>query len=828
MPLTMRLGLRRRFQRYDAEEKNEGTTIHHHEITRLKLTTLAAVLFITFEASNHLSAQVVAWNGNTVPEGVSNVVKIAAGETHCLALTREGQIVAWGENGYGQLNVPQAAGPFKAIAAGYYHSVAVKTNGTVVAFGKYKQVPPGLSNVVAVAAGWKHSLALRSDGQVVGWAEDLSIGIDNYGQERVPTDLRNVVAIDAIHYRSVALTADGKVVVWGGVTWQGTSMQPPADLTNAIAIAASDEHILALTSEGAVVSWGSFLGETNVPPGLAQVRDIYAGYRLSMAVGENGSFVAWGNTNGLPTHPPNVQSVSARNNILALAANGPPSVTSSPLDRQLPQGSRTYFRVTASGGEPLTYQWRFKGENLAGATNAVLTLSNIQLHQSGAYSVVVRNADGEAISPDSELNVTGTWLPLVFTVQPTNISTYMGASAQLYAAAAGSGPISYQWKRDGTNIPGASSTDLFFEKLGLADNGSYSLVASNGAGVVESEPSSLSVGLVAGWTSGHFPNARQAIALPPGLSNAVAVSARDFHSMALKEDGTVVDWGLGSSAPPPGLKDVVAIAAGGAHSLALKSDGTVVAWGNGTSGQTIVPRGLTNVVAIAAGGAASLALTSDGVLFSWGALVCQVNGLTNIAAMAVSSSEAITASRDGELVQWADPPIKPQHVTNVVALAASDSVLMALLADGRTAMAARGYYGWGFPPPGNYVAIAAGATEHLITVTLDPGGTVRSVWGPFSSWPDAIGIAAGTDHILAVLRNPEARQTLRVGFVSHEGDRTTLKVNGARGAKPVIVEASTNLSAWQRVSTNWLNSTASQMAIEAAPAEVKYFRALQP
>ena len=73
-------------------------------------------------------------------------------------------------------------------------------------------------------------------------------------------------------------------------------------------------------------------------------------------------------------------------------------------------------------------------------------------------------------------------------------------------------------------------------------------------------------------------------AVPGDLAGVVDISAATYHSVALKNDGTVIAWGCG----PPGdfgqcnvpstLSDVTAIAAGDYHSLALKSDGTVVAW----------------------------------------------------------------------------------------------------------------------------------------------------------------------------------------------------------------------------------------------------------
>jgi hypothetical protein len=68
----------------------------------------------------------------------------------------------------------------------------------------------------------------------------------------------------------------------------------------------------------------------------------------------------------------------------------------------------------------------------------------------------------------------------------------------------------------------------------------------------------------------------------------------------------------GQTNVPAGLSNVVAIAAGGYHSLALKNDGTVVSWGMNTYGQTNVPSGLTNAIAIAAGEYDSLALVGNG------------------------------------------------------------------------------------------------------------------------------------------------------------------------------------------------------------------------
>ena len=85
---------------------------------------------------------------------MSNVVGLAAGQDHALALKADGTVIAWGDNNLGQTNVPPGLSNVVAVAAGSSHSLALKADGTVVAWGGgLTNVPAGLSNVMAIAAG---------------------------------------------------------------------------------------------------------------------------------------------------------------------------------------------------------------------------------------------------------------------------------------------------------------------------------------------------------------------------------------------------------------------------------------------------------------------------------------------------------------------------------------------------------------------------------------------------------------------------------------------------------------------------------------------------
>lgn len=83
----------------------------------------------------------------------------------------------------------------------------------------------------------------------------------------------------------------------------------------------------------------------------------------------------------------------------------PPQVTLEPRTQSVVIGSRVEFNPRVSGTGPLTYQWRRDGQDIPGATGNSLALVNVQLHQAGAYSVVVRNPMGAVESSASVLTV---------------------------------------------------------------------------------------------------------------------------------------------------------------------------------------------------------------------------------------------------------------------------------------------------------------------------------------------------------------------------------------------------------------------------------------
>jgi len=133
------------------------------------LATAVSFAVTSWAVESAFAGQIVAWGNNTygqcnAPSG-NDFVAIAAGEYHSLALKSDGSLVAWGLNKYSQCDVP-AGNNFTAIACGGYHSLALKSDGSLAAGDSNNQrqfdVPAG-KDFVAIMRGWKRGLGLACE-----------------------------------------------------------------------------------------------------------------------------------------------------------------------------------------------------------------------------------------------------------------------------------------------------------------------------------------------------------------------------------------------------------------------------------------------------------------------------------------------------------------------------------------------------------------------------------------------------------------------------------------------------------------------------------------
>jgi hypothetical protein len=173
------------------------------------------------------------------------------------------------------------------------------------------------------------------------------------------------------------------------------------------------------------------------------------------------------------------------------AASTPPSITTQPSSVTVASGASATFSVVATG-ESLTYQWQKNGSAISGATAASYTIAAVQTADAGSYTVVVTNSGGSVTSSAATLALNAAGAPAI-TTQPTSSTVTAGANVTFTVVASGVG-LSYQWRKDGTAITGATSATYSLSAVQAANAGSYTVVVTNTAGSVTSNAATLTVG----------------------------------------------------------------------------------------------------------------------------------------------------------------------------------------------------------------------------------------------------------------------------------------------------------------------------------------------
>nr|AIA22173.1 UVR8 [Gentiana rigescens] len=230
--------------------------------------------------------------------------QIACGDSHCLAVTMEGEVQSWGRNQNGQLGlgttedslVPQKIESFqgiaiKMVAAGAEHTAAVTEDGELYGWGwgRYgnlglgdrndRLVPEKVSAVEGekmslVACGWRHTICVSSSGSLYtyGWSKYGQLGHGDFEDHLVPHKLKelstnSVSEISGGWRHTMALTSDGKLYGWGwnkfGQVGVGDNIDhcSPVQVRfphdqNVQRVSCGWRHTLAVTEKQNVFSWG--------------------------------------------------------------------------------------------------------------------------------------------------------------------------------------------------------------------------------------------------------------------------------------------------------------------------------------------------------------------------------------------------------------------------------------------------------------------------------------------------------------------------------------------------------------------------------------------
>ena len=500
--------------------------------------------------------------------GLTNVVAIAAGYQHSLAVTYDGskiELWAWGSNQYGQLGdgtttdrgspvqvqVPNGVIPY-AVAAGAEHSMMVTYDGAIWTWGANGtgqlgvgtttdhttpvQVP-GFSDIRAFAAGSYHNLIVKQDRTLWAWGTNFygELGDGNYGK-----------------------LADGTNAA------QKAPVQVPG-MVGMADVAASLGHSLALKNDGTVWAWGlneyGQLGigsaeiiDHSVPvvvPGMTGVTDISAGPMHTVALKQDGTVWAWGS------------------NLGGQLGEG------SQVDRTSPVQTQTLNEASAVAAGGFFTMALQNGSVWAWGANASAQL-------------------GDGTSTDRKTPVQ---------VKDLANVTAIAAGYEFGLALRNDGSV-WAWGKNeygqlGNCSGGVGSTPV--QVHGMSGE-AIAVAAGHSHGVAL-----MNDGTVWAWGYNYFGQLgdgsetnRCTPVQVTGISDAKAISAGLGHTLAVTQDGSVWAWGsnvfgeLGdgsyasSRAPVQvhGLTNATAVAASmTAHSVAVREDGTVWAWGSNGFGQ---------------------------------------------------------------------------------------------------------------------------------------------------------------------------------------------------------------------------------------------------
>ncbi|HVU32134.1 MAG TPA: immunoglobulin domain-containing protein [Opitutaceae bacterium] len=210
--------------------------------------------------------------------------------------------------------------------------------------------------------------------------------------------------------------------------------------------------------------------------------------------------------------------------------------------------SNVTLKVVATGSPAPTYQWSKDGVAISGATNSTLTLTSVTSANQGNYSVVVSSGPLTFTSAATLVQVfaQGTPVPSVtLLTQPADRTVNAGQSTTFTVEASSTGTLSYQWKKNGVAIPGATSATYTISSAQTADAATYAVDVSDGTSTATTSGASL---LVQGSSAPVLPSITtqpqsQTVNLGTAVTLKVVATGSPLPTYQWEKNGTAVTNG---------------------------------------------------------------------------------------------------------------------------------------------------------------------------------------------------------------------------------------------------------------------------------------------
>lgn len=702
----------------------------------------------------------------------------------------------WRKNGTNLSGATQAVftvSPVATADAGSYDVVIANAAGTVTSSAATLSVTPGTVAPTittppasqSVGPGSSAAFSVQAAGTTPLSYQWTRNGVNVAGATSSILFLSGVQAGDAGTYAVVVTNGAGSVISAGATL----TVTPVTPVTVPPTITIHPQGQTVLVGENVTLS----VAATGTAPLTYQWR------KDSVAVlGATNATLALGN---LQATDGGNYTVTVRNDLDSTTSNGAvisvvaaavaPTISAQPAGQNVTVGGPASFTVVAAGTAPLTYQWFKDGTRIAGATSATLTVSNVQVANAGVYTVTVTNTAGSVTSNAAALAVNVIAPPGIST-QPGSQSARAGAAVVFTVAANGTGPLGYQWRKDGTAISGATSASLTLGNIQSSDAGAYTVVVTNAAGSITSSAATLTIGIPPGIA---VQPVDQIVKAGASVGFTVTATGTPPLSYQWNKDGapvsgaTSASLALGSVQISDAGAYTVAVTAGNGSVTSNAAILTVVA------APSISAQPVDQTVLPGSGAGFSVAATGTvPLLFQWlkdGAPIAGATSATltlnavqasQAGAYMVSVSNGIGSVTSGAatLTVLAPPSLTVSPANQKVTAGARTA--FTVIATGSAPLS----YQW----RKDGVAIA-GATEATLALgevqAADAGNyavTVRNAAGSVTSTPAVLTVEAfdpGRMINLSILTSLGSNETMTLGIV--------IGGAGTSGSKPVLVRA---------------------------------------
>ena len=576
------------------------------------------------------------------PNG-TEIIQVAAGKKHYLALDKNGDVWSWGQNNYYQLgntnensiiipNKIEALKNIKRIACGDYNSFAIGSFGEIYAFGLNENGECGVgvytnrisvtkaknvSDIIEVKAGEKHTILLKSTGEVFvsgsNLNEELGLDIRKINEFTKLESINRVVMIAAGSMQNMALKTDGSVYTWG--------TNKKSNLSEIRYISGGKGYNLAINKAGEVFGYGQnatgeFGNSTNTSSNeyikietIKDVLGISAGDKHSVIVKQDGTVWATGDY----THGDESIKSKTRGNIWTQVGDDGEGLKETQITLKVGQTIdltkylEHEFNLIYLENKEQNLTFETKKAEIANIDNT----GNIEGLRTGTTRVIMT---------DNNKQKNYSVLLKVIPNENTSIVAPKIASGVKFGAVLKSDGIIWAF---GNNNKGS---------LGTGDN------------LTKDIPTAINLD-----------------------DQYIDIKAGDNFIIALKEDGTV--WGIKNSTLEKiqGLADIQKIACGNNFGMAIDNFGNVYEWEKENLNLNKTRKLGQRIIDISAGSNQRVFVTSAGRIIGFGNILNgEISELNNVVKVAVLNDKIIILTSEGKMLEYTNNQLTDIQINEYV------------------------------------------------------------------------------------------------------------------------------------------------------------------